>query len=72
MKRYIRITFSEVIEIDDQELIVPETPIVPTREKYHIWEDEKWKKFCKEHNFNHREYGKIYDLYLRLCAEGLV
>lgn len=36
-------------------------------------EDEKWLKFCKEHNFDSRNTnGKYYDLYLRMCAEGLL
>lgn len=37
-------------------------------------EDKKWIKFCREHNFHpHKDYNtKIYDLYLRLCAEGII
>lgn len=37
-------------------------------------EEDKWVKFCKKHNFHpiHDAHGKIYDLYLELCAEGLV
>lgn len=42
--------------------------------EYHVWNDEKWKKFCKEHHFDYKNdvFGKIYDLYLRLCAEGMI
>ena len=41
--------------------------------KYHKGEDKKWIKFCKEHHFHPIQdaEGKIYDLYLQLCAEGL-
>lgn len=33
-------------------------------------EDKKWIKFCRD---PHKDYNtKIYDLYLRLCAEGII
>ena len=36
--------------------------------------EPKWIDFCKEHHFHPVKdaYGKIYDLYLELCAEGMV
>lgn len=41
---------------------------------YDYKEDEKWRKFCKDHNFHPiRDYGtRVYDLYLRLCGVGLI
>lgn len=41
---------------------------------YNYRKDKKWIKFCREHNFHpHKDYNtKIYDLYLRLCAEGII
>lgn len=49
-------------------------PIEPEEcKRYHIGTDKKWIKFCKEHHFHpiKDSRGKIYDLYLQLCAEGL-
>lgn len=41
---------------------------------YNYRKDKKWIKFCREHNSHpHKDYNtKIYDLYLRLCAEGII
>lgn len=38
------------------------------------WEEPKWRKFCKAHNFDRiKDYGgKIYRLYLDMCAEGML
>ena len=42
--------------------------------KYNKLSDKKWRSFCKAHHFHPTKdaNGKIYDLYLKLCAEGLV
>lgn len=38
----------------------------------HAYNYRKDKKFCREHH-PHKDYNtKIYDLYLRLCAEGII
>lgn len=36
--------------------------------------DPKWTKFCKDHKLTKRDIlnPKWYDLYLRLCAEGII
>lgn len=39
-------------------------------DKYRMWEDEKYLKFLKKHGF--RQSYRVHDLYLRLCAAGLV
>lgn len=37
-------------------------------------EDPKWLQFCKDHRLTKRETTnpKWYDLYLQLCAEGII
>lgn len=37
-------------------------------------EEYKWVQFCRAHNFSPtKDYGgKIYRLYLEMCAEGLI
>lgn len=65
----------EVIEIS-----LSSIPIIPLKEgglpedKYYKHRDKKWIKFCKEHHFHPRKdaNGKIYNLYLQLCAEGII
>lgn len=42
---------------------------------YTRYTDEKWIKHAKKHNFNPNKdcyNSKIWDQYLRLCAEGLI
>lgn len=36
--------------------------------------DPKWVKFCRKHRLNKKDLinPKWYDLYLRLCAEGML
>lgn len=66
------------IYIDKEEVTILEFKIVTLGEKdthaYNYRKDKKWIKFCREHNFHpHKDYNtKIYDLYLRLCAEGII
>lgn len=69
----IRTGYFEVWEINPTSLSVSVEESSDFAEKYHKCKDRKWFKFCKEHNFNPYKDadGKIYDLYLRLCAEGL-
>ena len=45
-----------------------------TNDKYYKHKDEKWRAFCKKHKFHPQKdaNGKIYHLYLRLCAENLI
>lgn len=67
-----------IIHIDKEEVTILEIKIVTLGEKdthaYNYRKDKKWIKFCREHNFHpHKDYNtKIYDLYLRLCAEGII
>ena len=69
--------------IQDREIIeisLSTIPLVPSKgaksfeDKYYKSRDEKWRKFCKEHHFHpHKDAnGKIYRLYLQLCAEGII
>lgn len=65
-----------IIHIDKEEVTILEIKIVTLGEKdthaYNYRKDKKWIKFCREHN-PHKDYNtKIYDLYLRLCAEGII
>lgn len=43
-------------------------------EEFIPWEEPKWIKFCNKHRFHPvNDYGgKIYRMYLEMCAEGLV
>ena len=46
-------------------------------QKYNPLKDEKWIEFCKKHNFHpKKDYyygeGKIFRLYLDLCANDLI
>ena len=61
-----------IIHIDKEEVAILEIKIVA--HAYNYRKDKKWIKFCREHNFHpHKDYNtKIYDLYLRLCAEGII
>ena len=36
--------------------------------------EPKWVEFCKEHHFDNVKdaHGKIYEMYLVYCAEGLI
>lgn len=70
MKAIIRITMWESLEIETLTI----TREVPAEDHFCKFTEKKWIKFCKEHNFNPIKdcRGKIYELYLQLCAEGLV
>jgi hypothetical protein len=59
---------------DYAELNIPIITVQVGDSRFYRDREEKWIEFCKKHNFNpHKDaYGKIYDLYLELCAEGLV
>nr|DAI51238.1 MAG TPA: hypothetical protein [Caudoviricetes sp.]DAQ75757.1 MAG TPA: hypothetical protein [Caudoviricetes sp.] len=67
-----------IIHIDREEVTTLEIKITTVGCKdahmYNYKKDKKWLKFCREHNFDsYRDYNtKVYDLYLRLCAEGLL
>lgn len=41
--------------------------------KFDKYTEPKWVNFCKKHHFHPVKdaHGKIYELYLELCAEGL-
>lgn len=69
MKVRIKVTYYEVEEVN-----LDNIPAVGANEYSHPYKEEKWIKFCRKHNFNPWKdyYTKVYDLYLRLCAEGLV
>lgn len=69
--------------IQDREIVeisLSTIPLIPSKgarsfeDKYHKFRDEKWIKFCKEHRFHPTKdaNGKIYNLYLQLCAEGII
>lgn len=65
-----------IIHIDKEEVTILEIKIVTLGEKdthaYNYRKDKKWIKFCRELH-PHKDYNtKIYDLYLRLCAEGII
>lgn len=36
--------------------------------------DEKWMKFCREHNLSQKErhHPKWHELYLVMCSEGMI
>lgn len=47
----------------------------PCSGDYHYTKDKKWLDFCKKYNLTHWDatpWGKWYELYLMLCAEGLL
>ena len=69
---HIQVKFGDIIEINPLTLSIEEGE--EDCHKYHKSTDEKWKKFCKEHNFNLQSgrNSKIYNLYLQLCAEGII
>lgn len=62
----------EIFEVNVLSLSIAQGNV--EHDKYYKHLDEKWIKFCKEHNFNpHTDANnKVYRLYLDLCAEGLV
>lgn len=72
MKVTIKVSLYDDVEVDiTQPIVVDNDYINP--DQYRTYMDKKWKKFCKEHNFDSRKpWGKFYDLYLRLCAEGMI
>lgn len=61
-----------IIEIEGREsvemIVLDQAPTV-----FNKAEEPKWVAFCKAHNLNrYHTHGKWYDLYLRLCADGLL
>lgn len=48
--------------------------ILSRYERFTPWEEPKWIKFCKKHNFNPiKDFNtKFYRLYLDMCAEGII
>ena len=72
MKLHIIVKYGEVMEVNPLTITI-ENQDKP-EDKYYIHKDKKWKDFCKKHHFNPRTdvNGKIYRLYLDLCAEGII
>jgi hypothetical protein len=57
----------------DYEIIESNAVIKPScmfDDKYYAHKDEKYKRFLKTHRFDSNP--RVFDLYLRLCAENLV
>lgn len=72
MKVTIKVSTYDVVEINIP-VIMQEECADNNCDKYHSYADPKWKKFCRDHNFDSRKpWGKVYDLYLRMCAEGML
>jgi len=68
---HIVVSFGEVVEINTSSLQIDTEE---DKGDYRVWKDKKWYKFCKDHNFHPIKdaYGRIYQLYLQLCAEGII
>lgn len=70
LKKQILISEEEVFEFEPAICV---SLFSTEKGDYSPLKDEKWLKFCKEHKFNpQNNKGKIYDLYLRMCAEGML
>lgn len=74
MKVKIQYNWTEVWEINSESLPDPDMNAPMDVLPFYRWKDKKWIAFCKKHHFHPLKdaYGKIYDLYLRMCGEGLV
>ena len=71
LKKQILISEEEIFEFDAPSICV--SMFSTEKGDYSPETDEKWLKFCKEHNFNSKNTrGKIYNLYLEMCAEGML
>ena len=72
MKVEVRVTRTEVWVLETDSIPLMEDLV--SGSDYHRHNDEKWIKFCKEHNFHPIKdaYSKFYELYLQLCAEDLI
>lgn len=71
LKKQIIVSEEEIFEFDAPAICV--SLFSTEKGDYSPLKDEKWLKFCKEHRFNpQNNKGKIYDLYLRMCAEGML
>lgn len=64
----------QVTKWSAEEISISTTVIDVLSSRFNRVEDPKWVKFCKEHHFHPRKdlHTKYYDLYLRLCAEGML
>lgn len=71
LKKQILISEEEIFEFDTPSICV--SMFSTEKGDYSPETDEKWLKFCKEHNFNSKNTrGKVYNLYLEMCAEGML
>lgn len=72
MKVHIMVGFNDAVELNPSTVDIIEG--TAPSDKYYLFLDKKWQKFCKDHNFSPTKdaNGKIYDLYLQLCAEGII
>lgn len=71
LKKQIIVSEEEIFEFDTPAICV--SLFSSEKGDYSPLKDEKWLKFCKEHNFNSKNVqGKIYNLYLEMCAEGML
>lgn len=54
--------------------IVVQEKVIADKAHFDRFEEPKWVEFCKKHGFNRYDdaFGKIYDLYLIMCGQGLV
>lgn len=64
----------ESIEINIHSINVTLGSNASSYERFIPWEESKWVDFCKKHRFHPvKDYGgKIYRMYLDMCAEGLL
>ena len=64
----------ELIEIDINSINTSLSANSSSYERFIPWEEQKWIDFCYKHKFHPvKDYGgKIYRMYLEMCAEGLV
>lgn len=46
----------------------------PTNDYFNKTSESKWVEHCRRHHFHPSKdaWGKIYEQYLKLCAEGLI
>jgi hypothetical protein len=54
-------------------ILIIREPLPTARSEYFRFTDKKWLEFAKKHNLTNADaYGKWYELYLQLCANGLL
>lgn len=64
----------ESIEINIHSINISLDANTSSYERFIPWEEPKWIDFCNKHRFHPvNDYGgKIYRMYLDMCAEGLL